>query len=420
MFRLRRELFLGWVWTTVHRSGDMHMKRQAGFTLVELAVVVFLIGLLASLGLSALNAQMASAAISTTKKKQDTIKDALIAYLGRNKRLPCPAMDNSGLEFRITTNTPAVCVDTTGKPAYFGILPYTTLGLPKNAALDGWENFLSYAVATQWTLTYSTAAPTAGGTSTNVVANAFNVGGAGVISVKDRSPATNATPTTISSSAVVFIVSHGKNGLGAFTTKGTQNVSPAAGTDEIANVIQSTWEAPAAFYQREYTDIDVPTYGAFDDVVQLLNSNDLITPLVKDGALKSAEAQWAEQIVNIRGAIVGYMFSPGNTNTCAPPASTTFTPPSPASTFDAVLAANNIPSTDPWDGAITYANPQNVCKLGQDGSLRLPTPDCGSPSTSSNTSVVVYTIATTAGGTINGPTYTQLISGYPNLLNNCP
>ena len=38
----------------------MRLKIHSGFTLVELAVVVFLIGILASLGLSALNAQMAS------------------------------------------------------------------------------------------------------------------------------------------------------------------------------------------------------------------------------------------------------------------------------------------------------------------------------------------------------------------------
>ena len=85
----------------------MHTKQQSGFTLVELAVVVFLVGLLASLGLSALNAQLASSRISDTKKKQEIIKDALISYLGRNKRLPCPATDNMGGEARIADTTTA-------------------------------------------------------------------------------------------------------------------------------------------------------------------------------------------------------------------------------------------------------------------------------------------------------------------------
>lgn len=59
------------------------MKRQSGFTLVELAVVVFLVALMASVGLAVLNAQVANANISATKKKQETIKDVPIAYLGK-------------------------------------------------------------------------------------------------------------------------------------------------------------------------------------------------------------------------------------------------------------------------------------------------------------------------------------------------
>ena len=127
----------------------MHTEQQSGFTLVEIAVVVFLIGIMASVGLAALNAQIARASISTTQQKQAIIKDALIAYFRTNLRLPCPAIDNTGKEYRVPGNTPGVCVDTTGKSAYFGIIPYATLGLPKSTALDGWDNFFSYAVDTQ-------------------------------------------------------------------------------------------------------------------------------------------------------------------------------------------------------------------------------------------------------------------------------
>lgn len=411
--------------TTVHRGSDMHMKRQAGFTLVELAVVIFLIGLLASAGLSALNAQMASASISATKKKQEAIKDALISYLGKYKRLPCPATDaTNGHESRVTTAVPANCT------GYFGILPYYELGLPKNAALDGWENFFSYAISKQWTSTFdSTATPPANGDSkTNDVGQAFNVGDAGVIIVNDRSATSPEAPTPISSlPAVVFIVSHGKNGLGAFTSKFTQNVVPASGMDELFNAPdKTTWGAtlPAAFYQREYTEnaSAYGTHGAFDDIVASLNANDLTVPLIKDGTLKSVaalEAQWAEQAANIKSAIVGYMFSPNNSGTCAPPASAAVTPVSSV-TFAAVLSANNIPLTDPWGAPITYTNPQKICKLKKDPILKKTTTDCNSTVDYSTTSVAAYTIASPQGGTLNGPTYDQLIAGYQNLLQNCP
>ncbi len=117
----------------------VNMKRQPGFTLVELAVVVFLIGIIATMGVTALKAQLASAAISATKKKQETIKDALEAYLGKYKRLPCPAIDNTGLEKRDLT----IAAGNPDCKGNFGIIPYATLGLPRSAGMDGWENFFS-------------------------------------------------------------------------------------------------------------------------------------------------------------------------------------------------------------------------------------------------------------------------------------
>lgn len=392
----------------------MHMKQQSGFTLVELAVVVFLIGLMASVGLAALNAQMTSASISATKKKQEIIKDALIAYLGTNKRLPCPAIDNSGQESRIEANAPADCTHTGAVTAgYFGILPYAELGLSKSTALDGQENFFSYAVSKQWTLTYSTATDIVGGRSTNTADNAFNVGVSGSLTVNDRSPTDPyTTTTTISSNAAAFIASHGKNGLGAFTTKGTRNVAPASGTDELANVpVSTTWLAPAAFYQRGYTENPTSTFGAFDDVTQLLNPNDLITPLVKDGALKSAEAQWADQVFNIKSAVVGYMFSPSNTGSCAPPDSTTFA---------TLLTTNNIPSVDPWGGTMTFA--RNICLLYNNGASRQYVSGvCDISTYTTSTSFFAFTITTTTPSmTVNTPTINQLIASYPTPLGNCP
>lgn len=388
------------------------MKQQSGFTLVELAVVVFLVGLMASVGLAALNAQIASASISATKKKQEIIKDALIAYLGANKRLPCPASVNSdGQESRITANTPADCTHTGSvTTGYFGILPYATLGLSKSTALDGQENLFSYAVSKQWTLTYSTVAPVAGGTSTSTASDAFNVGILGALIINDRSPTSPYTATAISSNAAAFIVSHGKNGLGALTNKGTQNVQPASGTDELANVpVFTTWLAPAAFYQRGYTDVDVPTFGAFDDVALVLNPRDLTIPLIKDGALKSAEAQWAEQVFNIKNAIIGYMFSPSNTGSCAPPDLTTFA---------TLLTNNNIPYVDPWGGSITYS--RSICRLYNDGASRQYVGGiCNSTTYTISTTGFAFTI-TTPSVTVNTPTISQLMANYPTLLGNCP
>jgi prepilin-type N-terminal cleavage/methylation domain-containing protein len=368
----------------------MLKKHQSGFTLVELAVVVVIIGIMATAGLAALNSQLASASISVTKKKQEAIKDALETYLVKNKRLPCPATDTTGQESRVITNTPANCT------GYFGLLPYAELNLPKSMALDGWEDFFSYAVSSQWTLSYSNAAPVVGGKLTNLAANAFNVGDLGAITVNNR-PLPVTTPT--SSISAAFVVSHGKNGLGAFTSKGTQAVSPEAGTDELANVIVSSWAVPASFSQREYTDIDVPTYGAFDDVVLLISSNDLIAPIVKDGAFKSAEAEWADQVDKINDALISDMLKP-STLTCAPP--------SDQAAFNALLTANNINTIDPWGGTLSYT--QLITKLNQDV---VPTPPA---------STHPYSLSTpTAGQNTYVPSITTLYGKYQKIVNNnCP
>ena len=195
-------------------SKQSQSGRQTGFTLVELAVVVLIIGILATMGLSALNVQLANSAISATKRNQDTIKDALIGYLGRNSRLPCPDADFTapdGIENRGATGTPTVPASPLlACTTSFGIIPYQTLGLPKSVALDGWENYFSYQISND-----ATPKPNLDWTLTNT----FHTGNNGVITVEDR----NSAPLT---NIVAVVLSHGRDGLGAYTSKGTRNVLP--------------------------------------------------------------------------------------------------------------------------------------------------------------------------------------------------
>ena len=394
----------------------MFLRKSSGFTLIELAVVVFLIGLLASVGLSALNAQLASSHISDSKKKQEIIKEALITYLGKNKRLPCPATNNNGLDGRILGSTPGRCT------GFIGIIPYAELGLPRSTALDGWENFFSYAVSPQWTLTYG-AAPVVDGKSTNIVAEAFNVGINGTYIINDRVPVTNAlTVPPLSSGAAVFIVSHGKNGLGAFTSKGTNILAPVNTTDEFANVPPATWIAPAAFFKREYTDIDLPVVGAFDDIVSFLNSSDLTTPLTKDGAVKSAESQWLNQIDSINSSIIGYMMKAP----CAPPTATLF------ATF---LTSMGIPSdntagttttfSDPWGKIWTYNQnqiPNNHALSFSDAGLYLGNPLFSPYNNYAPPYIMAPPVPNPNNTVFTTPTQlrSQLFVVYPSLIATCP
>lgn len=236
-----------------------------GFTLAEMAIVVLLIGIMLTLGLGILKAQADSAAYSATVKKQAVVKDAMVTYLRNNWRLPCPDTNVTppgpdGAENRVGAVTTA-CT------ANFGVIPYATLGLPREMALDGWGNYMSYhipflPVANDWTRTAN-----------------FNPAALGTLTVN------SAPATPITTSAMAVIVSHGKNGYGAYTVKGTRNILPTT-ADPLALDEQENTNANLIYVKREYTEAPAAVGGAFDDVVMFLQTADLLTPLRNDGTVK--------------------------------------------------------------------------------------------------------------------------------------
>src|SRR5574338_880613 len=178
-------------------------RRAAGFSLIELSVVLVLLTIVLGLGLSALNAQLLSANATVTRKRQDLIRDVLIAYLGANKRLPCPEVPNPS-SGAVTGQGPATCP----LPANFGTLPYQDLGLSREVAEDGWGNLFSYAV-------YAEAGATCPGTGIDWTnSSCFSEGKLKGFTVNDG---TVDAPVLLTASAIAVIVSHGPNGLGAWT-----------------------------------------------------------------------------------------------------------------------------------------------------------------------------------------------------------
>ena len=75
-----------------------------GFTLIEMAIVLMIVGLLLGGMLVPLSAQMDQRNISDTQKSLSEIKEALIGYAMANGRLPCPAI----LYQHVTGETSAV------------------------------------------------------------------------------------------------------------------------------------------------------------------------------------------------------------------------------------------------------------------------------------------------------------------------
>jgi prepilin-type N-terminal cleavage/methylation domain-containing protein len=130
-----------------------------GFTLVEIAVVIFIIVLLLGSLFVPLQTQIESRNYETTQRILEQAREALIGYAAANGYFPCPASTTSnGLE-AVGTNHAIGAANTCpiavwGATTYIGFLPAATLGFtPTDAngyALDAWglspQNRIRYAV----------------------------------------------------------------------------------------------------------------------------------------------------------------------------------------------------------------------------------------------------------------------------------
>ena len=106
--------------------------RLTGFTLIELAVVMFVITLLLSSLMVPLQTQVEQRQIADTEKALNEIRDALLGFAVAYGRLPCTDTDADGAE-----NSP--CAGVPSPPE--GLLPWKSLGV---TGTDPWGNAWRY------------------------------------------------------------------------------------------------------------------------------------------------------------------------------------------------------------------------------------------------------------------------------------
>ncbi|MDR1227553.1 MAG: type II secretion system GspH family protein [Azoarcus sp.] len=193
--------------TTIRYSGCK------GFTLAELTIVLVIVALLVGGMLVPLSAQRDLQDIRETQRQLSDITEALLGYaasnrstVGENPYLPCPDTDGDGSENR---NAAGECFNDEGR------LPWSDLGVGRE---DAWGNRFRYRVLKDYSngktgFTLKTAASSA---------------------VSMRACEDAACTTVIASHLPAVVVSHGKNGDGAFNVSGGTNPAPA-GADEAAN-----------------------------------------------------------------------------------------------------------------------------------------------------------------------------------------
>lgn len=193
-----------------------HYRRSvAGFSLVEMAIVLVIFALLAGGMMLTLGAQQDIQKTSEVRRQLSDIREAVLGYAVANGRLPPPADPT-----KANTDPTAGVID---EGRTNGVMPWVTLGLPET---DPWGQRFTYRVRSEFAdsiaaNTIPSCTPLPAPTQAS-----FALCSSGNITITDGS-------TTIATGIPAIAISHGKNGLGGFRPDGTQ-VAGALG-EELEN-----------------------------------------------------------------------------------------------------------------------------------------------------------------------------------------
>ena len=273
--------------------------RQGGFSLIEIALVLVIVGLALGGIAAALGPQLDNKNVRDTQERIKQASEAIVAFAMVNRRLPCPAAAASGGQEQWCTNAlggcGAIITAPTAAPIHGrcanpnnGFVPARTLGLgeqgPNGVIQDAWTFGLRYGVS-QTTYAGGGNAPHSipcGGTcypltQLSGIPNAYYTNGAQttvppVGELEVCASSTGITATTCGAAVllgqVAFVVwSTGRNGAGG------------GGADEAENL-----DADVVYVFHPRTEAGAPN-GEFDDVFQWQTINAVVGKMSDGGVL---------------------------------------------------------------------------------------------------------------------------------------
>lgn len=281
---------------------------QSGFSLIELSIVMFIIGLLLAGLLAPLSEGIETERRSKTLNQMKDIEKALYGFAIANGRLPCPDCRNNGgncpgagnalndgLEDLIGNDCAVDPNPTAANPNdnLEGNLPWTTLAVPQ---FDAWGNWFTYSVVDFVADVTGSGTPGLNGTNCVVVSenlstiDSCSVGNYTVQNVAAACPAPPAVLPPVVSAQGVFavVVSHGSN-ITRVGFPGTGLIDAPLLCSELENLNQDgTFVDPLAFLNPGppgATPVSAPTPLGIDDQILLISPNTLKFQLSAAGRL---------------------------------------------------------------------------------------------------------------------------------------
>jgi prepilin-type N-terminal cleavage/methylation domain-containing protein len=246
-------------------------KPKSAYTLVELSIVILILAVLMTGGLTITIGSFNKAKKISTQNKINEIYKSLGKFLLENKRLPCPASleltknDNSyGVEYGSGSGCgngavgSGVYVNPTNPNIFYGMIPAKTLNLPLSMGEDDFGSKISYVIDQRFTNVFQ-----------EVISNTDSgfgttSGVTGIITVKEKP---SSISRDITQDAILVIISHGFNKSGAFNAN-AQNQNPrSSDLDEGENEYNS--------FDNNFI-YNSQNSAVFDDVVLFKTRNQIV------------------------------------------------------------------------------------------------------------------------------------------------
>lgn len=223
------------------------LLRDNGFTLVEMAMVLVIIGLLLGGILGPLSAQIEVSNIKATTATMEQVKDALYGFAMAKGRFPCPATSTTSYTTEDPVSGTGICT------TQYGNVPYNTLGLvgtvnSSNQMVDNWGYPILYNVTSASSNVFT---KPSGITGTSMA----TLSGLTLFTAKCNAP--DCSPAvTYTTQAPVVLVSTGRNGPPGTSTNETENTN-----NDTIFAKQGPNDSTANYYDDIVTWISM--YGLF-------------------------------------------------------------------------------------------------------------------------------------------------------------